>query len=460
MGVYYPPHLLLYGLLPLEAAYTASLVLHTLWAGLGAYWAARRFGVSPAGRRWPASPGRRRGFFVIHLPHQWGYTAGSWMPWAWGLAWVLVERPRDPAHAVAPGPGPDAPGPARPLPARLLHPGRRRPAEPGGTGANQACGVRVPVGGVVAVALAMLAVVPLAAMQLWPTCRLARLAASQRDYEYLSGFAATPVHLVSYVAPGLFQRSPLWRPLAWDPFHTSPEEHLAYIGLVPLFLALGAWSVSFAASRRREPLACWRWRRLILSLGPYVPGFQTLIRLPGFSFFRAPARWGLATELALCLLAGGGSTRCRAWPRPGRALVRFVVVAALAPLPGRRRRSSWRSRAPSGRAGPGLGRESVRPMAARFIPGPIRDGPTPTSAIRGWMDRGASRQDDDRGSRRPWHVRGAVDPGAAACASTAQRWSIYRRELGGTAALLAALLVVAAAQGRSPPVPEVRHSLP
>ena len=49
MGVYYPPHLLLYGLLPLEAAYTASLVAHTLWGGLGGCWAARRLGVSTAG---------------------------------------------------------------------------------------------------------------------------------------------------------------------------------------------------------------------------------------------------------------------------------------------------------------------------------------------------------------------------------------------------------------------------
>ena len=79
----------------------------------------------------------------------------------------------------------------------------------------------------------------LAALQLWPTYRLARLASARRDFEYLSGFAVSPIHLVSYLAPGLFQRSPLWRPLAWDPFHTSPEEHLAYIGLVPLYLALG-----------------------------------------------------------------------------------------------------------------------------------------------------------------------------------------------------------------------------
>src|SRR4051794_25968363 len=45
MGAFYPPHLVLYGLLPVEAAYTASLVLHSLWGALGTYWAARRLGV-------------------------------------------------------------------------------------------------------------------------------------------------------------------------------------------------------------------------------------------------------------------------------------------------------------------------------------------------------------------------------------------------------------------------------
>jgi hypothetical protein len=56
MGVYYPPHLLLYGLLSTEQAYVASLVLHTLWAG----WApGGRPGGSESrisGRCWPASP--------------------------------------------------------------------------------------------------------------------------------------------------------------------------------------------------------------------------------------------------------------------------------------------------------------------------------------------------------------------------------------------------------------------
>ena len=41
MGVYYPPHLILYGFLPTEWAYVSSLLLHTFWGALGAWWAAR-----------------------------------------------------------------------------------------------------------------------------------------------------------------------------------------------------------------------------------------------------------------------------------------------------------------------------------------------------------------------------------------------------------------------------------
>jgi hypothetical protein len=66
-----------------------------------------------------------------------------------------------------------------------------------------------------------------------------------------------------------------------------------------------------------------------LSLGPYVPGFRILIGVPGFSFFRAPARWSLATSLALAILAGKGFDRWREWPRPGRSLRRLAIVAAL-----------------------------------------------------------------------------------------------------------------------------------
>ena len=66
---------------------------------------------------------------------------------------------------------------------------------------------------------------------------------------------------------------------------------------------------------------------LVLSLGPYVPGFRSLIMLPGFSFFRRPSRWSLATALALALLAGKGFDRWLEWPRP--ALARRLSLTAL-----------------------------------------------------------------------------------------------------------------------------------
>ena len=61
MGVFYPAHVVLYRWLDTETAYVVSLVLHTLWGGLGAFWAARRLGISRRGRPWPRFPGRRAG---------------------------------------------------------------------------------------------------------------------------------------------------------------------------------------------------------------------------------------------------------------------------------------------------------------------------------------------------------------------------------------------------------------
>ena len=441
MGVYYPPHLLLYGLLPLEVAYTASLVAHTLWAGAGAFWAARRFGVSPRGSALTGFSWACCGFFAIHLPHQWAYTAGSWMPWAWGLAWVIVSgrgTRRTPillalVLTLQALPGHFQLAFCTEVGVVLLSLAALAEAAMRKAGASR---------GVVAVALAVLAVVPLGAMQLWPTARLARLAAAQRNYEYLSGFAATPVHLVSFVAPGLFHISPLWRSLAWDRFRTSPEEHLAYIGLVPLFLAAGALVREF----RREPatrvLGVLALITLVLSLGPWVPGFSHLIRLPGFSFFRAPARWSLATALALCLLAGRGFDGLRSWPRPGLALVRFVVVAALAPgvviavielALVTTERPGW----------PAL--ESTFAAAARIIPWPDTGNPAPE--FRTWMDQ-ARKYQNTLGVQSALARLGVHEIPRAGLRFDRERRSIYGRELGGTAALLLTLLVVSFLEAR------------
>jgi hypothetical protein len=450
MGVYYPPHWFLYGLLPLEQAYTTSLVLHTFWGGLGTYWAARRFGVSEAGAALAGFAWGASGFYLIHLPHQWGYTVGSWMPWAWGLTWLLVrgDSPRRAAYLLT-----------LVLVLQLL-PGHFQLAF-----CTEAGVLLLAAGGLLrsdraarragAVVLALAAVFPLAAVQLLPSFRLARLAESRRDYEYLSGFAATPLHLVSYVAPRLFRASPLWRPLAWDPFHTSPEEYLGYVGLVPLFLAAGAVWHGF----RREPavraLTLAALGTLIFSLGPYVPGFSVWSRLPGFSFFRAPARWSLATGLAVALLAGIGFDTWHAWRRPGRALAGFVGLAALGPalvllavelglasterpgLPavaGAFERAlnllPWADVGPSG--GSGSGRALARPREPTF---------------RELMLTARQPQDDLRVQiALARQGEGWRQPGARTFARV--RRSIYVQEMGATGVFLIVLLTAAPWAGR------------
>ena len=436
MGVYYPPHLLLYGLLPTEAAYTASLVLHTAWAALGAFWAARRFGSSATSAALAGFVFSACGFFLVHLPHQWGYTTGCWMPWAWGLAWT-VARGRGSFRSACLL--------AAVLTVQVL-PGHFQLAfctqvgvlaialwQLGERSIARAARVR----GACVVVCAIAAVGPLGAAQLWPTLRLARLAAAQRDYDYLSQFASTPFHLISYVAPRLFHGSALWRPLVWDPFRTSPEEHLAYVGLAPLFLAFLAVGRAWRRDDATRALTALTAITLVLSLGPYVPGFALWCRLPGFSFFRGPSRWSLGTALALSLLAARGFDLLPETTRAGRALARFAAVAAIAIV-----------------LVLGTVELAVRATDSRGWP-LVRQGfdqvfrvwPWPESPRIATLGQAGRAYHPDlllSYAREAARDGGTVELFATAPRFVDERWQVYRRELREASALLAGLLVLAA----------------
>ncbi len=431
MGVYYPPHLL-YGALTTEAAYTTLLVIHTVWGALGTAWAARRFGVSEGGAALAGFAWATCGSALIHLPHQWAYTVGSWMPWAWGLAWQVARGEggrRSPWLLAA-------------VLAVQTLPGHFQLAfitEVGALVLALASGRRA-ARGTVAVGLAVAGMVPLASPQLWPTFELARLSDSARGFTYLSGFAATPLHLVSYLAPGLFHRSPLWRPLAWDVFHTSPEEHLGSVGLVPLFLAMAAIGRGWRGDGATRALVVAAGVTVILSCGPYAPGFDWLIRVPGFSFFRAPARWGLATSLALAILAGKGFDGLGldgGWPRAGRWLAGFAMAAALGIgvvvggfelALASSRGAGW----PAVEAGFG--------RAIRALPWSDRAGGAP--GFRAVMAEAYRPQADLRVMTAQARIDGKPPkpPGPTLAAA---RPGLYARELGETGLVLVALLVVA-----------------
>ncbi len=437
MGVYYPPHWLLYGLLAPEVAFTTSLVIHTLWGGLGAYYASRRFGASEMGAGLGGFAWATCGFFFIHLPHHWASTTGCWMPWAWALGWSVLRgqgTPRTPfLLAVV-------------LTLQLL-PGHFQLAFYTQVGlliltaqqALEAALLRSKTrGGIFQALAAMGGAFLLAALQLWPTLRLARLAGSRRDFEYLSGFAASPLHLVTFLAPGFFEFSPLWREIVWDPFHTSPEEYLGFIGIVPLFLALGAIGSSWRRSAEVRALTTVVVVTLFLGLGPYVPGFHFLCIVPGFSFFRGPARWFLATSLALCVLAALGFDDLDRWQRPGQAIVRFVgiglsalilIVLAI--------ELALASSQPPGWGVP----EAVYSKVFSVLP-----WPEAASTYDRIVQRARSPFFDHR-VEETWARQGMRLKSAPRPIFVLQRFAIYREELSATGVVFA-LLLVSPALGR------------
>ena len=343
MGVFYPPHALLYGHLNTETAYVISLVLHTLWGGLGTFWASRRMGISRVGSALAAFSWSACGFFLIHLAHPWGYTTGCWMPWAVGLAWSILAPGAPSLHGrrlllslvlvlqVLPGHFQLAFQTQVVLGLMVLWAiaehwgaglGARRRGEAGRAGPVLRKGRRHrPGGGRRLTPWRRSSSGRRPGLQNWPV--------PDTISNIYPASPVTPFHLVNFVAPGLFHRSPTWRPLVWDPFHAMPEECLTYIGLVPLFLAVMAMLREF----RRDPavrlLTILALITLVLGLGPYAPGFRSLIALPGFYFFRAPARWSLTMALALAMLAGKGFDRWPEWSRTARSLRWFVGLAVI-----------------------------------------------------------------------------------------------------------------------------------
>lgn len=344
VGALYPPHVALYSLLSAFDAFRWNLLFHRLIAVPLCFVSLRLCGLRTRGA-WLATLIHVAGGFIVgHDDHQWAVEAMVWLPpvfacthrWAWlGSRTALVGLPilfalqllighfqiafmtvtacllyvtASSAHLASNG--------------KSALPGGGKPVRVAVAGARVA-------GWLAAVALGF----GVAAAQLLPTALLANYVRSVNPagVDYLSTHAQPPWLTANLVFPFLYFRDPLWRDVFWTPLHTAPEECLAYVGLLPLCLALAA----VARWRRVGPVRCWILLGLaawVLSCGPFAPGFSLLVELPGFSFFRSAARWGLIVQFALGLLAGwsvdhASPVRMFRWWR--RFLVAVIVLACL-----------------------------------------------------------------------------------------------------------------------------------
>mgnify|MGYP002336069063 CR=1 FL=1 len=100
-------------------------------------------------------------------------------------------------------------------------------------------------------------------------------------------------------------------------------EYIAYIGVAGLGLAIIG---IFYTPRRKLVWIVLAVVGIALALGIYNPLYWTLASLPGFNFFRVPARWMALFALAAAMLAGLGLQALLDGKRPRLPVFALIIV--------------------------------------------------------------------------------------------------------------------------------------
>ena len=315
VGILYPPHQLLWLVAPVVRAYALDVVLHSLWAALGAYALCRALGRS---RPAAASAGialSLSAYFVLETRHVMFLVSASWVPWLW-LAVTLHARTgsRRSAAAIAGcislalvGGGWSmlvfALAPTVVFAVARLH------------GVQWRTWLTTGAAALLGVALASVALVP----------ALAHAALSPRALPLAASFAS------SYAWPSLAYAKTLLFPLAYgdDALGTyvgAPDqwELCGYgVGLVAAMFALASLTRRDGRGERLAYVALVVLA-MLAALGDRAPIGKLLSHLPLLSRARCPARALFIYTLVVPLLCADGVDRL------GRARWIWIVPLAVA----------------------------------------------------------------------------------------------------------------------------------
>ncbi|MGB4869954.1 MAG: hypothetical protein WBP47_07875, partial [Candidatus Promineifilaceae bacterium] len=302
VGFFYPLNWPVWLLLPTPYAVSASIVLHLVIAGWGAYLAGRRrLGLGVLAGLLTAVLFALGGYLTAQVEHVNQVQGLAWLPW------LLVALPngRSPnrqdsfQRIMALGL----------LFALQLLAGHTQTAFISGVAvgvwvlANAAEERRVrnrqsPLSHLLLVLVAVLLALLLTAVQLLPTLELTSLSSRQGGL--------TPNEVLSFSWHPLLMGRSLLPAYGQSLF----SEYVAFLPITALVLA-----VLGALQWRRRPgvLAALALTAvgLFLALGVFNPLYWLLARLPGFDLFRVPARWLAVYALGAALLAGAGLERFR-----------------------------------------------------------------------------------------------------------------------------------------------------
>jgi hypothetical protein len=332
---FYPPHLLLFTVLPAPAAYNYTVLIHLVLAALGMAALARAWGQTEEAAVLAGTVYGLGGFTLVHVQHLNILVALAWLP----VVFTFTERFLEGLDLrflglAALGLGLQFLGghPQMALYGVLALGGYgllrlvplMRSADP--------LRVRAAVGLAVLVPLAL----ALAAVFLLPFAEWTRFVSlAERFTASESGrfvgddpgrFSLPPERLVGFLAP-FWHGGSQWRPRFGDRL----VEFTSYVGVLPF--ALGVLGL-LQPGRRKVFLGTLGLLALLLALGANGPLYPLIARWPLLGWGRTPARYLMLVEFSLALLAGFGLDLLRAGA--GRRTARLVgaglLVAAAALL--------------------------------------------------------------------------------------------------------------------------------
>jgi hypothetical protein len=307
-GVFSPVNLLLVALLPVPDALNVGSLLPFIIAAVGAYLFAAELGAGVAGALLSGFVYALSGFYVAHIKHIPIVATACWIP---VVLW-LVERGVRRSESALLGAGlvmgtqwlSGSPQMAyySAVIATLYFAGRAWQLRK-----DRPLRRIVPLYG-----LALVLSVGLAAVQLLPTFELTGFSerAGGVSYEFATRFPYALENLKTWLYP-LANGTPGTGDLAVSSIFW---EDYAYVGLVPLFLALIGGLIVARRSRPAQLLVGLLIITFILVLGPNTPVFRPAYQVvPGLGFFRFPQRLLGFVTLFLAVLAGLALTQLQTW---------------------------------------------------------------------------------------------------------------------------------------------------
>lgn len=346
LALFYPPGWLVYllatvgGITWIAWSHTLLVVLHLIWAGLGMTRLAKKIGMQPLAQCLCGLSFSLTSYFVARGGFFSIIWAGAWIPWVFQYT----------SDISLPVRGKRLAGRQKflHLPLILVITFQLLAGHAqlswytltlaaiwvviGGwvnSGFRQACLALAKFA--LAVAVAAL----ISSIQLLPT--LEYLLQSQRSsavsFDVAMTYSFWPWRLLSLFAPDFFGNPGSGN--YWG--YASFWEDAAYIGLIPILLAISTFSVFL--SKKKEGLQQDNFRSLIvflwssavlgilLAFGKNTPLFPFLYSyVPSFNMFQAPSRFMIWFVLAFCILAGIGVER---WHTPtGKGLYWFRLATA------------------------------------------------------------------------------------------------------------------------------------